>query len=478
MGNKAAIFRHNIPLRKERTSLFKKFTNGCVTLVQNFLPDAFIFCIILTLVVFIAAVPVTRMSPLDITQAWGKGVWELLGFSMQMALVLVLGTAFATAPVVKRFIAWLGSIPQTPASAIVFVTVISTIASWANWGFGLVVGAILAKEVAKKVRDVDYRLIVASAYSGFVVWHAGFSGSIPLQLSSAATPEALEKITAQTAGAVTEVIPVTRTIFSAWNLIVVLVIMVVISFVNVKMHPDKEHTVSVDPALLKDEEEVVTVPSTPAEHFENSMALSILTALLGTVSLFYSFIKAGRVDISLNVVNMIFLILGILAHKTPISYVRAITSASKSAGGIILQFPFYAGIMGMMTLAGPNGQSLAGAISHFFVSISNPTTFPLFTFLSAGIVNFFVPSGGGQWAVQAPIVMPAGLQLGVDPAVSAMGIAWGDAWTNMLQPFWALPALGIAGLGARDIMGYCTIILIVTGIIIAGGFLILVPFLA
>ena len=146
------------------------------------------------------------------------------------------------------------------------------------------------------------------------------------------------------------------------------------------------------------------------------------------------------------------------ATKTPIAYVKAITDAVKGAGGVLLHFPFYAGIMGMMTGANAEtGASLASVISEGFVAISTKVTFPLWTFLSAGIVNFFVPSGGGQWTVQGPIMMPAGAQLGVSPALTAMGIAWGDAWTNMLQPFWALPALGIAGLGARDIMGYCII---------------------
>ena len=183
-------------------------------------------------------------------------------------------------------------------------------------------------------------------------------------------------------------------------------------------------------------------------------------------------------NINLNTVNFIFLILGIACHKTPAAYVKAIEEATKGAAGIILQFPFYAGIMGMMTFCLKDadgaaiGGSLAGVISEFFVTISNTITFPLFTFLSAGIVNFFVPSGGGQWTVQGPIMMPAGEKIGVDPAVTGMAIAWGDAWTNMVQPFWALPALGIAGLSARDIMGYCIITLLFTGIVVCGGFVV------
>ena len=455
--------------------MFKKFTNACVNIVQKYLPDAFIFCIVLTILVFVAAMPVSKMNPFEIANAWGESMWSLLGFSMQMALVLVLGTALATAPLVKRAINAAAGVPKSPTSAIIFITVVSMIACWLNWGFGLVVGAILAKEIAKKVKGVDYRLLIASAYSGFVIWHAGFSGSIPLQLASYS-----DAIGKQTAGAVTESIPTSLTIFSAWNLIIVIAIIIVIAFVNAQMHPTPENTVTVDPKLLLDTEvpQNNTVSKTPAEWLENWPFLSLLTALCAIMYFVYTFKTKGSITLSLNVVNLIFLTLGIIFHGTPISYVNAITDAAKSAGGIILQFPFYAGIMGIMTATGPTGQSLAGAISDFFVNISNQTTFPLFTFLSAGIVNFFVPSGGGQWAVQAPIVMPAGNALGVSPAVSAMAIAWGDAWTNMLQPFWALPALGIAGLGARDIMGYCAIVLIVTGIIIGCGFLFLVPFLA
>lgn len=450
--------------------MFKKFTNGCVNIVQRFLPDAFIFCIILTIIVFIAVMPVTGMNPLQVAEAWGGGAWSLLGFSMQMALVLVLGTAFANAPAVKKIIVKLASVPKKPVSAIVFVTLISMLCCWLNWGFGLVVGAILAKEVAKKVPRVDYRLLIASAYSGFVVWHAGISGSIPLTLGAWT-----ENVAVQTGGTVTSAIPTSQTIFSVWNLIIVAVVMIVVAFVNAKMHPADKDVVTVDPKLLTDEEVAYKKPETPAEKMENSMILSMIIALLGVVYLVYYFVKSGSFNLSLDIVNMIFLVLGIIFHKTPISYVRAITSAAKSAGGIILQFPFYAGIMGMMTAKGLDGTSLAGAISQFFVNIANTTTFPVFSFLSAGIVNFFVPSGGGQWAVQAPIMMPAGQSLGVSPAVTGMAIAWGDAWTNMLQPFWALPALGIAGLGARDIMGYCAIVLIVTGLIICLGFLFLVP---
>ena len=460
--------------------MFKKFTNGCVKLVQRFLPDAFVFCIILTIVVFIAAMPVAGMNPIEVANAWGSGVWVLLAFSMQMALVLVLGSALANAPAIKRIIVKLAGVPKKPAGAVAFVTIISAICCFINWGFGLIIGALLAKEVAKKIKGLDYRLIIAAAYSGFVIWHSGISGSIPLGM----TALDVDGTVANTGGAVTEIVPTSQTIFSAWNLIMVLAVVVVVAIVNAKMHPDAKDVVSIDPKLLEDAPEAVETKAkkdrTPAEKLENSMILSYIVVVIGAVYLIYYFVNAGSIlnALSLNIVNLIFLILGIAFHKTPIGYVKAIMESAESAGGIILQFPFYAGIQGMMVTAGSNGVSLASAISNGFVSISTPRTFPVLCYLAAGIVNFFVPSGGGQWAVQGPIMMPAGLKLGVTPAVTAMGIAWGDAWTNMLQPFWALPALGIAGLGARDIMGYCAIVLIVSGIVTALVFLFLVPLLA
>nr|MBS9775939.1 short-chain fatty acid transporter [Fusobacterium sp.] len=190
--------------------------------------------------------------------------------------------------------------------------------------------------------------------------------------------------------------------------------------------------------------------------------------------LILEYFKRKGFHLTLDMVNFIFLIAGIILHKTPRKFIDAFNSAVKGSAGIILQFPFYAGIMGMMTGNNAEGMSLAKLISEWFVNISTTTTFPLFTFWSAGIVNLFVPSGGGQWAVQAPVMMQAGAKIGVPAAKTAMAIAWGDAWTNMIQPFWALPALGIAGLGARDIMGYCVMNLIVGGIIISTGLIFLV----
>jgi short-chain fatty acids transporter len=236
------------------------------------------------------------------------------------------------------------------------------------------------------------------------------------------------------------------------------------------MHPDKEHAKLVDPSVLVDEKDRTYDIDTPAEKLEHSRILWAITMLLGGAYIIYYFITKGF-NLDLNIVNMIFMFIGLLLHGDLRRYVDAIGDAASGAAGILLQFPWYAGIMGLMTAANADGLSLAKIIADFFTNISNDVTFPVLTFLSAGIINFFVPSGGGQWAVQAPIVMPAATDMAIEYGRSAMAIAWGDQWTNMIQPFWALPALGVAGLSARNVMGYLVVILLYTGVIACLGFL-------
>ena len=467
--------------------MFQKIINGCVKMVQRWLPEPFIFAIILTLIAGILAMPICRQTPIEVIENWGGGVWNLLAFAKQMALVLVSGSALASARIVKRGISALASLPKKPAGAIALVTGVSAMACWLNWGFGLIVGVIFAKEIALKMRGVDYRLLIASAYSGFVVWHAGLSGSIPLTM---ATPG--ESLTKATNGVLTAPVPIGDTILALPNLIMVVVVIIAIVVVNSLMHPKNAmQVVSVDPSLLLEENPEAEAlkesvenemkgfaegsapmkrKPTPAERLENSSVLSWIVALMMAGYLVIRLVfRGGTFD--LGTIILLFLALGILLHGTPLNYVHAFAKAVSGAAGIILQFPFYAGIMGIITGVGASGICFGTVISDACISISNAQTYPLLTFLCAAVLNMFVPSGGGHWAIQAPIMFSAGANLGVDPGLTGIAIAWGDAWTNLIQPFWALPALAIAKLNAKDIMGFCLIDLVVTGVIICAGLL-------
>ena len=441
----------------------------CVRLVQRWLPEPFIFAILLTFVAAVVVMPVCHQTPIEVVEHWGGGVWNLLAFAMQMALVLVCGSALAAAPAIKRGIDALARIPKTPAAAIALVTVVSALACWLNWGFGLIIGVVFAKAIARQLAGVDYRLLIASAYSGFVVWHAGVSGSIPLTM---ATEGEIGKVTG---GAMNLTVPVSQTIFDVHNLVMVLLVIVAITVANTLMHP-KKGAVTVDPVLLEEDTKDIKDTKdlknpTPAQRLENSPILSWMIALLLAA---YVVVKLGfrGGSLDLGTVIMIFLSLGLMLHGTPMAYVRAFGKATTGAAGIILQFPLYAGIMGIITGVGASGVSMGNVIADFCVNISTPVTYPLLTFLFAALLNMFVPSGGGHWAIQAPIMLPAGAALGVADGLTGTAIAWGDAWTNLIQPFWALPALAIAKLSARDIMGYCLVDLLITGVIICGGLVI------
>lgn len=457
--------------------MLKKFTNACVKLVDRYLPDPFLFAIVLTLVIFGAACVFTGTPgealadrALRTLKYWGdfkKGFWNLLTFSMQTSMIVVFGSTLAKTPVFTKLINSLAGLATTNTSAIILTTIVSALFSWLNYGLGLIVGALLGKAIAKRLHTIDYPLLIASAYSGFVIWHQGLSGSIPLTIS-----------TGFKVGSMNIQAPITETIFHNWNLITVVVCVVVLCIVNVAMQRDEEHAVHVDPALLADDEVRTEYEiKTPADRLEHSKILWLLTVIIGWAYLFFYF--KGYADsgksvlngLGRNSVNFFLLFAGILLHGDLRRYVDALKSSVSSVAGVILQYPFYAGIMAIMVGVDANGVSLAKLISNFFVNNATPVTFPLYTFISAGIVNFLVPSGGGQWAVQAPIVMDAAARIGVPQSLAAMAIAFGDQWTNMIQPFWALPALAVAGLRAKDIMGFMVVVTIASGIVFAGGIL-------
>lgn len=422
-----------------------------VRIVDRYLPDPFVFVVVLTLVAGLAAMGIQGSSPLEVVSVWGDGFWSLLSFSMQMLLVLVTGYMMASTPLVKKGLQALAGLASSAGGAILLVSVVSLAASWINWGFGLVVGALFAKELARQIK-VDYRLLVASAYSGFIVWHGGLAGSIPLSIATEGHPFA----------DLTGIIPTSQTIFSTYNLVIVAALFVVVPLVNRAMMPSEADSVYIDPALLDADDTAKPDTRTPAEFLETTPVLSMLIGAAGAAWLIQYF-AAGN-GLSLNVINFLFLTLAILLHGTPRHLLNALNEAVKGGAGIVIQFPFYAGIMAIMVQTG-----LAATVSEGLVGLATETTLPFWSFLSAGIVNFFVPSGGGQWAVQAPVILPAAQALGADLGRASMAVAWGDAWTNMVQPFWALPILGIAGLRAKDIMGFCVIHLVITGVIIALG---------
>jgi len=433
---------------------------------ERWVPDAFVFAIVATVIVFAGATLGVRAAPLAVVDAWGKGFWDLLPFTMQMALVIVSGYVLASAPPVYRLIAALARAPSTPRGAVAMVTACALASSWLNWGFSLVFSAVLAKEVARRVRGADYRALAAASFLGLgSVWAQGLSGSAALQMASeTALPQAIRDVVAHHGAVPGGIISLRHTIFLWQSQLAVLIELLVVTTIMYLAAPPPSRTktamdlgIDLGPPLDAPPTEKERPPQ-PGEWLERSPLLTIFVGLLGGIYLVYYFARAGGVmeclsAINLNTLNLSFLIIGFLLHGTPARFMRAVREATPATWGVILQFPFYGGIAGMITYTKLN-ERIAGA----FVSISGPKTFPAVIALYSAILGVFVPSGGSKWVIEAPYVMEAGHSLRVHLGWMVAVYDLGEALANLVQPFWMLPILGLLKLRARDVMGYTAVV--------------------
>jgi short-chain fatty acids transporter len=423
-------------------------------LMRRYLPDPFVFAIALTLLAMILAMVVEGQSPPAVIQSWGKGFWSLLAFTTQMAVILAMGYVLATAPVVDRLLDKVVASIHTPRGAVIVATLIGCIGSYLNWGFGLVIGGIVAKKLATRVKGVHYPLIIAAAYSGFTMYGLGLSASIPVLISTPGHP--LEKLMG--------VIPLRDTIFSTPMLLTSLVVLVTLPLLNAMLHPSAaKDVVELQPETEPEARSAggghsIAEENTIAARMNNSRLLSLVIGLCGLGYAGLHFSQGGSLD--LNLINFLILFIGILLLGTPAAYVAKLTEGIKTISGIILQYPFYAGIMAIMA-----GSGLVDSISRVFVDISTPQTLPFWGLVSSFVINFFAPSGGGHWVIQGPFMIDAAKAIGSSVAQTSMSVMLGNAWNDLIQPFWILPALALSKLKLKDVMGYTVIMMFWVGLI-------------
>lgn len=459
------------------------FTDRYTKAFKNLLPAPFTIAAVLTIVTFIIAFfttqPTTKSSSaytIQLLKYWEEGIWNsgLLVFAMQMMLMLVLGHVLALTKPVNSLINLAVKKCNNTAKAAALVTLLTVLVSLFNWGLGLIFGAIFARKVAEHATrlkiKLNYPLIGAAGYSGLMVWHGGLSGS---SLAKVAEPGHLKTmmtgiISENEIALLPEKISYWETFGSNMNLYVITLLVIVLpaamywmgkrvqsTLIEVSDNDDKDNTAKIE----------------GAEKLDHSLLFSLI---FGGIVLFYVGYKiVADYDFNFlnfftpNNINLLLFALAIVLHQSFFNFLKAIDKAIGGASGILIQFPLYFGIMGLMKSSG-----LVTDISAFFVEVSNETTYPIFTFLSAGLVNIFVPSGGGQWAVQGPIIVQAASDLGISLPKSIMALAYGDQLTNMLQPFWALPLLGITGLKAKEILPYTLFLMVIGTVIYLSGLLI------
>ena len=455
------------------------FTRTIENIFKKYLPSPFTIAILLTFLTILLALFFTKpiqVSTIDyglqILSFWEKGIWStaLLEFSYQMMLILVLGHVLVLSKPISNSILKVTKFCKNTAISATIVASLTMLVAFFNWGLGLIFGALLARKVGEHAQKnqikINYPIVGAAGYMGMMVWHGGISGSAPIKINESGHISAIMKniSTSDILSQIPEAIDYSQTIFSFSNLSIFLVVLISISglfyWLGKKSKPTR---ITLHEYQLFEQSEA----KTKVEKLDNSKILSIAFGLLILATFFYQYHEdLIELKITPNLINFFMLGMGIILHSSFKKFTNAIGESISDISGILIQFPLYFGIMGIMSQSG-----MVGQISDFFVSISNVNTLPIFTFFSAGLVNIFVPSGGGQWVVQGPIVVESALQLEVPLNKAIMALAYGDQITNMLQPFWALPLLGITKLKAKEILPYALLAMIIGGSIYIVGLL-------
>lgn len=455
-----------------------QITTTIENLFKRFLPSPFTIAVLLTvltigLAYFFTEPPASENHLLAILSYWENGIWNtgLLVFAYQMMLILVLGHILVLSKPMSKLIKRLTNLATNTSNAVVLVCVTTLLVSFFNWGLGLIFGAIMARKVAEAAQErnfkINYPLIGAAGYVGLMVWHGGISGSAPLKVAESGHLASLMAGISDTAviQSLPNAISFSETIFSTQNLLLFLVLLVILPFVLYQISRRVKTTTINLPTYVTENNHSKKLEGAERIDFSKWVGVGFGLLVLG-VFLYQYFNSLSNLAITPNLLNFFMLGLALVLHGNFSSFLRALDEAIQGATGILIQFPLYFGIMGIMRDSG-----MVVEISNFFVSIATETTLPIFTFFSAGLVNVFVPSGGGQWAVQGPIVVESALKLGVPLPKAIMALAYGDQITNMLQPFWALPLLGITKLKAREILPYTLILMLVGCVVFLIGLL-------
>ena len=418
---------------------------------EKWFPDAYVFAAIAVVIVCVAALAMGR-TPSQISVDFGQSFWNLIPFTMQMAFVVIGGYIVAVSAPVRKVIDALARFPKTPKVAVAYVALLAMVASLLSWGFSMIFAGILMREISKRVNGIDYRAIGAAGYLGLgSIWALGLSSSAALLMATKGSiPPALLKVSG--------VIPLELTLFTWQNLVMIVVLIVLSVWICYVSTPTAERakTATMAGITYQETQESIGKPQTPGERLEFSPLLTLVIVALGAVYLFDVFsTKGGLAALDLNTYNFMFLIAGMLLHWRPRSFLRAAAKAIPMTGGVLLQFPLYAGIFGVLI-----GSRLNEVLAKLFVSISTQDTLPLIGGIYSAILGLFLPSGGGKWVVEAPYLLEAANQLHVNLAWMVMVYNAAEALPNFINPFWMLPLMGLTGVKARDLAGYSTLQLI------------------
>ena len=443
---------------------------------QRWIPDSWVVCMMLTVLAILLAIFGAGAGLNETVLAWGGGLWALLELAMQFTIAMIAAHACVSSRPAFRFLNWLASRPDTdrPVQAVVLLGAFSIVVAYFNWAASVVASALFLPFIARRNPKADIRLLVAAGYLGLgTVWHGGLSGSAPLIMATSGNP-----ITTPPPGTeplVDRLMPVTETLFNSFNLIYLLIVSVVALGMVALLHPRQN-------ARTLSEDELNTImpvmpeaadPTTPAGGIDAFRGWIFLAVILIGYPLGHSIVTQGfGASWTINAYNAVFLIGALLLQGRPSNLVRAFGNGARTASGVILQFPFYAGIFGII-----NSTGLGDWLGGLFVQVATTDTYPLIVYVYSGVVNIFVPSGGSKWLIEAPYLLPAARDLAVSPTTTLLAYCYGDSTSNLIQPFWAIPILTVTRMKFGDILGYSGLIAVVLFMVTAVAMLVIPPML-
>ena len=442
---------------------------------QRWIPDSWVVCMMLTVMAIVLAIFGAGAGVNETVLAWGGGMWALLELAMQFTIAMIAAHACVSSRPAFRFLDWLATRPDSerPVQAAVLLGAFSIVIAYFNWAASVVASALFLPFIARRNPKADIRVLVAAGYLGLgTVWHGGLSGSAPLILATPGNP-ILEPGTG--APIIDRLLPVTETLFNSFNLVYLLVVSAVSLGMVAILHPrqnprtlTEEQLQQIMPVLPE-----VVEPMTPAARIEGSRGWVVLAAILIGYPLGHSIVTNGfGAAWTINAYNAVFLVGALLLQGTPANLVRAFGNGARTASGVILQFPFYAGIFGVI-----NSTGLGNWLGELFVQVATTETYPLIVYVYSGVVNIFVPSGGSKWLIEAPYLLPAATELAVSPTTTLLAYCYGDSTSNLIQPFWAIPILTVTRMKFGDILGYSGLIAMVLFLVSAVAMLIIPPML-
>jgi short-chain fatty acids transporter len=443
---------------------FRRFGAGLSDVTERWVPDAWVISMMLTAVAILLCIFGAGATVEETVLAWGDGVWSLLGLAMQFTIAMVAAHACAASPPIYRFFNWLASLPNPskPVQALVLAGMFSLVMGYLNWAVCLVSCALFTPFILRRNPNVDVRLLICASYLGIgTVWHGGLSGSAPLILATPGNP-----LINPSSGApiVDRLYPVTETLYNNFNLVFICILGAVALATTCLLHPRSgARTLSAEEIekILPTPPIEDGPPKTPAEYIDQFRGWVLLAVVLLAYPLGYSIVTKGfGTSWTINAYNITFLVIALLLHGRAPSFLRACRNGVDSAWGIVVQFPFYAGIFGLM-----QNTDLGEWLGSFFSNIATTTTYPWVVYVYSGLMNLFVPSAGSKWMIEAPFLIPAGELLNVSVVTTTLAYAYGDSVTNLIQPFFAIPILAVTRMRFGDVVGYTFLVAVVCFIV-------------